>query len=514
MASAFIIQVDSQLKPDSGDETTALLRVLIYEMNKTALGDNAPTLPRWTGPPPTMVQVQAILFASLSISLLSAFLAMLGKQWLNRYASTDMRGSAVERCHNRQRKLDGIVAWYFDHVMESLPLMLQAGLLLLACALARYLWDISTAVASVVIGITSLGLIFYIFIIAAGVVSEDCPYQTPGSRVLRYLGPKVHSAIFRDSMVAEILAANVKFYHPWWSRRQIIPFIRDLVLEVPRGFAIDVYRIGRAATQVFLAPLIGAYHLARGADSPFYSNFKQWFRQQTILSNFRCISWTLQTSLDKPIHQSALEHLATITDLTGLDPTLVLDCFNVFFGCVHFSSGGLMIIQGLEQLAMVSTNCLFFTLHHLWVTDPTSSVLADFRRRYTREIPPWTDFSGLPFHHTVVMTYALVLERWSHCYDLQWDDYRPSAQEHTTFTQHLVEVARAEYQRRKTIAQQDNALVNIKVKVPRWILRFALHSLSLDSLPPTSVVAGCLVIVAIDLDCDLSDIVALDKRYV
>jgi hypothetical protein len=61
-----------------------------------------------------MVHVQAILFASLAASLFSAFLAMLGKQWLNRYDSTDKRGSAIERCQNRQRKLDGIVAWYFD----------------------------------------------------------------------------------------------------------------------------------------------------------------------------------------------------------------------------------------------------------------------------------------------------------------------------------------------------------------------------------------------------------------
>ena len=38
-----------------------------------------------------MVDVQAILYASLTISFFSAFLAMLGKQWLNRYASTDMR---------------------------------------------------------------------------------------------------------------------------------------------------------------------------------------------------------------------------------------------------------------------------------------------------------------------------------------------------------------------------------------------------------------------------------------
>ena len=191
VTSAFIIEVDSQLKPDPGDETAALLRVLIYEINNATFGDNVPTLPQWTGPPPTMVHVQAILFASLAISLLSAFLAMLGKQWLNRYAPADMRGSAIERSHNRQRKLDGIVVWYFDNVMESLPLMLQAALLLFGCALSQYLWDISITVAFVIAGFTSFAVVFYLFIIVAGAVFESCPYQTPGSYILRHLGPNI-----------------------------------------------------------------------------------------------------------------------------------------------------------------------------------------------------------------------------------------------------------------------------------------------------------------------------------
>jgi hypothetical protein len=181
VTSAFIIQVDSQLQPDPNDETAALLRVLIYKIDNTTFGNNVPTLPQWTGPPRTIVQVQAILFASLTISLFSAFLAMLGKQWLNRYESTDRQGSAIERSHNRQRKLGGVVGWYFDHVMESIPLMLQAALLLLGCALSQYLWEVNITIASVVVGVTSFGAIFYIFIVIAGIVSEGCPYQTPAA---------------------------------------------------------------------------------------------------------------------------------------------------------------------------------------------------------------------------------------------------------------------------------------------------------------------------------------------
>ena len=150
VTSAFIIEVNSELQPDPNDETAALLRVLIYKIDNTTFGDDVPTPPQWTGPPHSIVQVQAILFASLAASLFSAFLAMLGKQWLNRYDSTDMRGTEIERAQSRQQKLNGIIAWYFHYVMESLPLMLQGALLLLGCALSHYLWEVNITVASVV----------------------------------------------------------------------------------------------------------------------------------------------------------------------------------------------------------------------------------------------------------------------------------------------------------------------------------------------------------------------------
>jgi hypothetical protein len=69
------------------------------------------------------------------------------------------------------------------------------------------------------------------------------------------------------------------------------------------------------------------------------------------------------------------------------------------------------------------------------------------------------------------------------------------------FHRYMVEAAQAEYER----TQQR--------KTPRWILRFALDSLSLDP-PPTSVVADCLEIIAIDLGCDVSNITTLDERYI
>jgi len=127
VTSTFITQVQPELRPDPNDGTVALLRVLLHKIGNTTFGGDVPALPQWTCPPRTTAQVQCLLYVSLATSIFPTFLTMLGKQRLNR--SVDMRGSTIERSQDRQRKLDGVIVWYFDHVMESLPLMLQAALL-------------------------------------------------------------------------------------------------------------------------------------------------------------------------------------------------------------------------------------------------------------------------------------------------------------------------------------------------------------------------------------------------
>ena len=71
------------------------------------------------------------------MSLLAAFVAMLGKQWVKRYLR-HTGGSVVERCGDRQRKYDGLERWPFRTIIDGLPIMLQIALLFLACGLSRY----------------------------------------------------------------------------------------------------------------------------------------------------------------------------------------------------------------------------------------------------------------------------------------------------------------------------------------------------------------------------------------
>ena len=137
------------------------------------------------------------------MSLLAAFVAMLGKQWLNRYLQHS-GGSIVERSGDRQRKFDGLQKWPFHLFIEALPIMLQIALLLLVCGLSQYMWSVNAFVACAIISFTALGTLFYIGIVVAGTHSYECPFQTPVSIGLRHL-----NKYLKDSPTIQILLATL-----------------------------------------------------------------------------------------------------------------------------------------------------------------------------------------------------------------------------------------------------------------------------------------------------------------
>ena len=262
------------------------------------------------------------------------------------------------------------------------------------------------------------------------------------------------------------------------------------------------------------------------------------------------ISWTLRTSLDVPARISALYYLTTIIP-ARFDLTLVIDCFDALTGCVKVANGKVIAIQGLEQLATVSALCCLHTLSHLTVTDTIAS-LEGVRQRYTRAFPSEVNFDGLPFSHTLGAMHSvfyqtskfrvgfptsmaqITLITWRaqlpwqdywwedgkpsnderstaadaltgqarKAWRVQWKDYDPSSGEYVIVASALAKLARFEYRRRG------------HWKVPRWLLRFAFHSLSQHPLPQTSVIVDCLSIIAIDLGCDLTNTTTQHERYV
>jgi len=263
---------------------------------------------------------------------------MLGKQWLNRYASINMRGLAVERSQNRQRKFDGIVTWYFDTVMESLPLMLQFALLLLGGALSRYLWEIDRTVALVVLGVTSFGVASYAFFVVAGTVSVSCPYQTPGALALHCIPPLALSALHSAFSLSRI----VKFVIVWWATIEFectIVYIVKLsavtlllLIYLLICLAAGIYFLGRAGVRAFVASALGWFHRMCRHDL------------QTAVLDLQCISWILWTLLDKAIYLLTLKLLTMMTVPANFVPDLISACLNILTGCVSNVSSKVVIL--------------------------------------------------------------------------------------------------------------------------------------------------------------------------
>jgi len=541
VTSAFIIEVNSQLQPDPNEETAALLRVLIHKVDNTAFSGNVPSIPQWVGPSHTIIRVQAILFTSLATSLFSAFLAMLGKQWLNRYTSVDVRGSAIERGQNRQRKLDGIVNWYFDHMMELLPLMLQAALLLLGVSLSHYLWEINTTVASVLIGFTSFGVLFFFFIVIVGAGSVSCPYQTPGAQILRQVPGALHQiqgVLHHIPVIIHCIpdviygVPNILHHVPG-----ALHHIPDIICYIPNvlyllflaslrgsicfdnigqapyqltGTAYSEVNIPAALLSILLLPIWLILDISKAIIwllTALSHWLEQGLEQQTALLDLHCILWTLQTSLDGPVRLSALNYLSTTT-LGDFDLALVVDCFAILFGCVKTVHNKVVIAQGMEQLATASSMCCLQIFAHQMTTDPTLKTLEDTKRRFRFHFGHETYIDGLPFSHTLRILHRLShlnlpsQYRWETQQHVQWDNYKPSSNEHIVVAHALTKITKVECQRRGG------------ERVPHWILRFVLHSLSQSALPPASVVIDCLSIIAINLGCTPFNLTTSDERCV
>jgi len=190
VSSAFVLGVQPKFESDPNEESAAL-RAILLTLNQSVISGEIPTVPPVQGDHPSeIVTVTGLVHAGLLISLLAAFVAMFGKQWLNRYLR-NAGGSMIERCGDRQRNYDGLNRWPFHLFVESLPIMLQIALLLLACGLCRYMWSINTSIAVVLIVFTVSGVLFYLGIIIAGTCSYECPFQTPASASLSNLWEKV-----------------------------------------------------------------------------------------------------------------------------------------------------------------------------------------------------------------------------------------------------------------------------------------------------------------------------------
>ncbi|KAG0697359.1 hypothetical protein DFH29DRAFT_1022852 [Suillus ampliporus] len=149
--------------PSDATTTHALLTQIITLMVMNSHGN--PVTDAYPLPVPPaysngQVWFQTLAYSSLSFSLLAAFGAVLGKQWLRIYklkrfgcGSLEEQGARTDNKNLTASKR----GWHLDAVLQTFPVLLEISLLLFGISLSAYVWTQQRTITSIIIATTGLG---------------------------------------------------------------------------------------------------------------------------------------------------------------------------------------------------------------------------------------------------------------------------------------------------------------------------------------------------------------------
>ncbi|KAH9055477.1 hypothetical protein EDB87DRAFT_1533117, partial [Lactarius vividus] len=123
--------------------------------------------------------VNSLWFMSLVISLTSALLATLLRQWARRYLKvTQPRYSLHKRARIRAFFFEGVERFLLPWVVEALPTLLHASLFLFFAGLASFLCNIDLTIFKLVLSWVGVCTALYGCITLVPVLRHDSPYHT------------------------------------------------------------------------------------------------------------------------------------------------------------------------------------------------------------------------------------------------------------------------------------------------------------------------------------------------
>ncbi|OJT11005.1 hypothetical protein TRAPUB_12459 [Trametes pubescens] len=139
--------------------------------------DFSPPVPRWA------VWLNALWFSSLILSLSSASIGILVKQWLSE-STSDSFGTSREVTRRRKYRLDSLVLWRVEDIIDIIPVLLQGAVALFLAGLLVLLWNLHHCVATVSAILIALLAIFTISTTILPLFNPRCAYVSPPTRYL------------------------------------------------------------------------------------------------------------------------------------------------------------------------------------------------------------------------------------------------------------------------------------------------------------------------------------------
>ncbi|EMD31594.1 hypothetical protein CERSUDRAFT_144899 [Gelatoporia subvermispora B] len=202
--SAFIVESYGSLTPPSHPIAEDFLYQISLQLASLASGNitspsdvpmiySTPRTP--SGPAPSSVWINFLWFSSLALSLATASIGIVVRQWLNHFVSptsSDPQRSAYLHCLRYDR---GLRAWGVPAIMSALPVLLQVALGLFLGGLVILMWTLNEAIAGAITFLVGCLFMFTVFTTVGPAIRSECPYKSPQALVFLWSMQSIFSSL-------------------------------------------------------------------------------------------------------------------------------------------------------------------------------------------------------------------------------------------------------------------------------------------------------------------------------
>ncbi|KAK0472737.1 hypothetical protein IW261DRAFT_1343205, partial [Armillaria novae-zelandiae] len=141
--TTFVVQTSQRMQPDYNKASMLLL----FEILKaTVPNDSRPSIPAsptsFFSPSHSEEWTNSLWFVSLTLSLITALVAVLVKQWLHQYVAVVSDSSPRDRARIRHMRHTGLQTWQVPMIIGLLPVLLHVSLALFFAGLAIFLFSL------------------------------------------------------------------------------------------------------------------------------------------------------------------------------------------------------------------------------------------------------------------------------------------------------------------------------------------------------------------------------------
>ena len=200
------------------------------------------------------IWLNSLWFSSLVLSLASATMGIIVKQWLRRFKS-GLYGDSPEVARRRQYRLNNLLKWKVPIIISLIPMLVIIALVLFFAGLVFMLGHIHSLVFAVVTTFIAISLFFILATTILPSLFNTCCYHSPQAVVVTFIWTQSSHKIailfrFISSVIATIFVA------PMRTRR--LPEAFSILGRLGLMVAIPFYNLSRNLHETVVSLSLGS----------------------------------------------------------------------------------------------------------------------------------------------------------------------------------------------------------------------------------------------------------------